>query len=426
MKEYDKIISELFARHQSVQNAGFSSDAYKPGLDHIREFDAKLGNPASKLRSIHIAGTNGKGSVASMLASAFSATGLSVGLYTSPHISDFRERIKIIKGGCHLIPEKSVMAFVKEWGEDFDKMNLSFFEITTAMAFWWFEKQGVDIAVIETGLGGRLDSTNILDPDLCIITSIGLDHCAILGNTRAEIAAEKAGIFKEGVPAIIGTWDEETAPVFEQKGKDTGCPVLFADKLEADPSMTDISKLDLRGDYQSQNLQTVIAALTLLRAYYGNLLVPPVLEAIRHTAEITGLRGRWEMLRRNPDMICDIGHNPPALKENFAQLRQYLDSGKYIKLIMVYGIMADKALDDIIPLMPEKASYIFVTPQTPRALPADMLAESFKHLRPDCEEAIIASSVEEGLRIASAMAESETLIYIGGSTFVVADAIKAL
>ena len=229
MSDYQQIIKSLFERHQSVQTAGFSADSYKPGLDRIRELDRRAGSPSSRLRCIHVAGTNGKGSVCSLLAASLAGSGYRVGLFTSPHLLDFRERIKIVEeDGFEMIPKESVMEFL----EKYDSPELSFFEITTGMAFWFFDREQVDIAVIEVGLGGLLDSTNIIVPELCVVTSIGLDHCALLGDTRALIAGQKAGIFKSGVPAVVGQMDAETAPVFEAAAAEAHCPLFFAPEFD--------------------------------------------------------------------------------------------------------------------------------------------------------------------------------------------------
>jgi dihydrofolate synthase/folylpolyglutamate synthase len=448
MDRYDEILSALFVRFPSVSKAGFSADAYKPGLEHMYAFDARLGHPSEALKTIHVAGTNGKGSVSSMLASVLAARGLRVGLFTSPHLLDFRERIKIVEpDGFRMIAREDVLSFVDRWNAVFDELSLSFFEITTGMAFDWFVREEVEIAVIEVGLGGRLDSTNILVPELSLVTSIGLDHCAQLGSTRSAIAGEKAGIFKAGVPALVGERDSETAPVFESAAASAPCPLFFAEDLVPlddgpvtgrpagicgavegcelwtafprrgknlrSPKFTAFDHLsvpDLRGEYQWKNLRTVLAALDLLG-------IEPDWDALAHTAARTGLRGRWETLQLKPLTVCDIGHNPPALRENFAQLRAMMDSGRYDRLLIVYGIMADKALDDIIPLMPRDAEYCFVTPNTPRALPAAQIAARFP------KGADICGSVADGIRQAEKNATENSLIYIGGSTFVVSEAI---
>ncbi len=476
MDRYEEILSALFVRFPSVSKEGFSAGAYKPGLEHMWAFDARLGRPSEALKTIHVAGTNGKGSVSSMLASVLAARGLRVGLFTSPHLLDFRERIKIVEADAYrLIPREEVLSFVERWSAVFDELSLSFFEITTGMAFDWFAREEVDVAMIEVGLGGRLDSTNILTPELAIVTSIGLDHCAQLGDTRAAIAAEKAGIFKPGVPALVGERDPETAPVFEAAAAAAPCPLFFADEWEqaggsdlraagtltpsgeCSPEVTASSPLsapDLRGVYQRKNLRTVLAALDLLG-------VEPDPDALAHTAASTGLRGRWETLRERPLAICDIGHNPPALKENFAQLEALMATGRYDRLLIVYGIMADKALGDIIPLMPAAADYYFVTPDTPRALPASQIAASFQEARSapgrpayagansaaadklsaqrmtqdarmdgvpsmqacPASAVLVCGSVADGIRQAEKNATENSLIYIGGSTFVVCEAM---
>ena len=453
MDRYEEILAALFVRFPSVSKEGFSAAAYKPGLDHMRAFDARLGWPSESLRTVHVAGTNGKGSVSSMLASALAGRGLRVGLFTSPHLVDFRERIKIVEEkGFRLIPREEVLSFVERWSGVFDELSLSFFEITTGLAFDWFARERVDVAVIEVGLGGRLDSTNILVPELAVVTSIGLDHCAQLGSTRAAIAGEKAGIFKPGVPALVGERDGETAPVFEAAAAAAPCPLFFADDWQASQPAPELT-LDLRGEYQYKNLRTVLAALDLLG-------VEPDAEALAHTAARTGLRGRWETLCERPLAICDIGHNPPALRENFAQLRAMMDSGRYDRLVIVYGVMADKALDDIVPLMPRDADYYFCTPKTPRAMPADNIAMHFRkafatagspagaraysaaadqlsaqRMTQDARMAValdpqgcqppvhVCGTVAEAIAAAQKNATENTLIYIGGSTFVVSVAI---
>ena len=406
---YEKRIAELFERHQSVQSAGFTSEAYKPGLDGMRALDAALGNPSGHLRCIHVAGTNGKGSVCSMLAASLAAPGRTVGLYTSPHLLDFRERIKVVEGdSMRMIPREDVWEFLESFEDRL--AGRSFFEITTGLAFWWFARQEVDVAVIEVGLGGRLDSTNIITPELSIVTSIGLDHCALLGGTRAEIAAEKAGIFKPAVPALVGTTDEQTAPVFEAAAARVHCPLFFADQCE---SCCDMPEMDLTGPCQDVNFATVAAALDLLGE-------EPELEAISHTARITGFHGRWEKISDNPETICDIGHNPPALKENFAMLQSL---GR--PLVIVYGVMADKDLDGIAPLMPSGAEYVLVAPATSRAMDACTLSARLSALRPDLSTRT-APDVRTGMKIAIdlASAHPECIIYVGGSTFVVAEAMQ--
>ncbi|MBO7117514.1 MAG: bifunctional folylpolyglutamate synthase/dihydrofolate synthase [Bacteroidales bacterium] len=439
MLDYDEIIKNLFARHQSVQNAGFNADSYKPGLDRIRELDRKMGNPSEHLRFVHVAGTNGKGSVCSILAASLSGNGYRVGLFTSPHLLDFRERIKIVEdGGCRMIPRESVLEFL----EKYDSPELSFFEITTGLALWYFYRCQVDIAVLEVGLGGLLDSTNIVVPEISVVTSIGLDHCALLGDTRALIAGQKAGIFKSGVPAVVGERDDETAPVFEAAAAAVHCPLFFADDMAIDSCLQEylpenrdnnrlnaendfqagtpadiLARMDLKGEWQGKNLRTVLCTLDLLGE-------EPDFEAITHAAAITGLHGRWETVGVSPLTIADIGHNPAALKENFARLRAEMDGGAYDKLLIVYGIMADKDLDGIIPLMPPGAEYFFAAPDTPRALPATEILSRFAALRQ--EAAVACDSVDEAVKKARVPATPKSFIYVGGSAFVVADCLKFL
>ena len=427
--EYQHKLEEIFVRFPSVQKSGFA-EAYKPGLAHMEAFDALLGSPSRAFRSVHVAGTNGKGSVANMLASALAATGLKVGLYTSPHILDFRERMRILDAGsdgpARLIGRQEVWDFICRWEKDFDRLELSFFEITTGLAFRWFADEKVDIAVIEVGLGGRLDSTNIITPEVAVVTSIGLDHCAQLGDTRAAIAGEKAGIFKPGVPAVAGMRDAETAPVFEAAAAAAPCPLIFADESSTEEPEALLEEMDLQGEWQAENLRTALTALTVL----GVEPCGEVLRAIAHTASRMDFHGRWEMLRRDPDILCDIGHNPPALARNFAELQRYLAEGRYDRLIIVYGIMADKDLDGIMPLMPPEAEYIAVAPDTARALGADALCE---RLSAGLQAPVrLGGSVASGLALAleaSTEADQEgkkTLIYVGGSTFVVSEAVTAL
>lgn len=436
----------------------------------MERFAELLGRPERKFRTIHVAGTNGKGSVASMLASLLSAAGLRTGLYTSPHLLDFRERLKVlpgaglspathatlgtVRGGTvnkvnggaeqseavpgdnpapRMVPKEYVLSFIQKWRKDFEQMDLSFFEITTGMAFRWFADEKVDVAVIEVGLGGRLDSTNIIRPDLSVITSIGLDHCQLLGHTRAAVAAEKAGIIKPETPVVAGEDDPETAPVFEEKSAAERAPLTFAPRVN--PSLWDtrdslLRRMDLRGDYQTDNLRTVLAARDVLRQdpFYAGLADEAAMaDALLHTAQRAGLRARWEKLASNPDVICDIAHNAPALKRNFAQLEELLRSGTYARLLIVYAVMADKDLEAIFPYFPREASWFFATPTTPRALPAAQILERY---RAYCQvagipagEACAVDSVPEAVQKALAAARPDTLLYIGGSTFAVADAL---
>jgi dihydrofolate synthase/folylpolyglutamate synthase len=325
------------------------------------------------------------------------------------------------------------------------EQRLSFFEITTGLAFKWFADSGVEVAVVEVGLGGRLDSTNILEkPSLTIVTTIGLDHCALLGNTLPEIAAEKAGIFKAGVPALVGESQEATAQVFKEKAW-MNCPLTFADHVR--PSLWHrhaeiLKKMDLTAPVQKKNLRTVLAAVDILKdllPFQALNNAEAVLDGIEHTARNMQFHGRWERLSAQPYVLADIGHNAHALQYNFAQLEAMVQSGQFSSLIIVYGIMADKDLDAILPLMPRDATYIFTTPDTPRALPAGEILRRFNEFRGGAStRAFFSSSVRQAVQMAiqlaqnlggpasrSASAENlaPTLIYIGGSTFVVAEAV---
>ena len=438
---YGALLEEIFQRFPSVQKTDFAT-AYKPGLAGMEAFCEALGHPERAFKSIHVAGTNGKGSVASLLASALAGTGIRTGLYTSPHLVDFRERARIVTGGSFdLIPKDFVFDFLTTWKPYFVERDLSFFEITTGLAFKWFADAGVDAAVIETGLGGRLDSTNVITPELALVTTIGLDHCALLGNTLAAIAEEKAGIFKPGVPALVGESNPETDPVFDDKAWML-CPLTYADKVR--PSLWHrrqdiLRKMDLQADVQEKNLRTVLAAVDILKQIPGFKALADtegVLAGLAGAARRTGFRGRWERLSELPFVICDIGHNPQALQYNFAQLRRYVEEGRCSSLIIVYGIMADKDLDSIIPLMPVDATYIFTAPDTARALPASEILK--RYTAAGRGRAYAANSVRQAVqmalqlaqnlseqtnRSASAAKPAPPLVFIGGSAFVVAEAL---
>ena len=442
---YGALLEEIFQRFPSVQKTDFAT-AYKPGLAGIEAFCEALGHPERAFKSVHVAGTNGKGSVASLLTSALAGAGLRTGLYTSPHLVDFRERARIVAGDSFdLIPKDYVFDFLTSWKPYFIEHGLSFFEITTGLAFKWFADAGVDAAVIETGLGGRLDSTNVITPELSLVTTIGLDHCALLGDTLEAIAGEKAGIFKPGVPALVGESNPETDPVFDDKAWMV-CPLTYADKVR--PSLWHrrqeiLKKMDLQADVQEKNLRTVLAAIDILKQIPGFKALADtesVLDGLARAARRTGFRGRWERLSDLPFVICDIGHNPQALAYNFGQLRRYVEEGRCSSLIIVYGIMADKDLDGILPLMPVDATYIFTAPQTARALPAGELLKRFTAFqggKPSLR-AYTADTVRQAVQMALQLAQTLSqqtnrsasaakpvppLVFIGGSAFVVAEAL---
>ena len=442
---YGALLEEIFQRFPSVQKTDFAT-AYKPGLAGMEAFCEALGHPERAFKSIHVAGTNGKGSVASLLTSALAGVGLRTGLYTSPHLVDFRERARIVAGDTfELIPKEYVFDFLTTWEPYFIQQRLSFFEITTGLAFKWFADAGVDAAVIETGLGGRLDSTNVITPELALVTTIGLDHCALLGDTLEAIAGEKAGIFKPGVPALVGESNPETDPVFDDKAWML-CPLTYADKVR--PSLWHrrqdiLKKMDLQADVQEKNLRTVLAAVDILKQIPGFKALADtegVLAGITGAARRTGFRGRWERLSDLPFVICDIGHNPQALRYNFDQLRRYVEEGRCSSLIIVYGIMADKDLDSILPLMPVDATYFFTAPQTARALPAGELLKrytAFQGGKPSLRTYsadTVRQAVQMALQLAQTLSQQTNrsasaskpvppLVFIGGSAFVVAEAL---
>ena len=449
-KAYDEMIGKLFVRFPSFQKTGAS--AYKPGIGNMEFFDQLAGHPHRQYKTIHIAGTNGKGSVSNMLTSVLAAQGLKVGLYTSPHILDFRERIRVISGDepFRLISKEEVWSFVMQWQETFDHLDMSFFEITTSMALTWFARQKVDVVVLETGLGGRLDSTNIVNPILSVITNIGLDHCDMLGETLPEIAFEKAGIIKPKVPVVIGESHPETDAVFERKVLYTNLPepsfmgsrtaimslLTFADKVEPElwaQHEEILQKMDLQGEYQRKNLRTVLAALDIL-GVKGNF----VRDALIRTAERTGFRGRWEKLSDNPYVICDIGHNEHGLKYNFAHLERMKSEGRCTDLIMVYGSVADKDVDSVIHLMPQDAIYVFTQAQGKRALPAENIRDRYLTFCEENSRSIdrvhCAGTVVEAMNLAYEIAagivaadpHARPLIYVGGSTYVVSEAVAML
>ena len=453
---YNDMIGKLFVRFPSFQKTGAS--AYKPGIGNMEFFDQLAGHPHRNYKTIHIAGTNGKGSVSNMLASVFSSQGLKVGLYTSPHILDFRERMRVVSADCHtLVSREYVWSFVNQWQETFDHLDMSFFEITTSMALSWFADQKVDLVVLETGLGGRLDSTNIVDPVLSIITNIGLDHCDMLGDTLPEIAFEKAGIIKPRIPAVVGESHPDTDAVFERKVLYTNLPepcfmgnrnavmslLTFADKAE--PALWDKSEeilrdMDLQGEYQRKNLRTVLTALDVLERTVDVSLRDrdSVKDALIRTAARTGFRGRWEKLSDDPYTICDIGHNEHGLKYNFAQLQRLKAEGRCTDLIIVYGSVADKDVDAVLHLLPQDATYIFTQAQGKRALAAEDIRDRYLAFCAeegrDCDKVLCAGAVPDAVktayRIAASMKEADEyarpIVYIGGSTYVVSEAVASL
>jgi dihydrofolate synthase/folylpolyglutamate synthase len=408
---YRETVEFLFSSFAEFQRTG--ATAYKPGLGNMLRLDEYFSHPHRKFHTIHVAGTNGKGSTSHMLAAILQTAGYRTGLYTSPHLLDFRERIKIDGG---MIPEQEVVDFVAHSACFIDNLKPSFFELTVAMAFDWFARKQVDVAVIEAGLGGRLDSTNIITPLVSMITNISHDHTQFLGDTLEKIAAEKAGIIKPGVPVVIGETQPETEPVFRKTAAENHAPIVFADPLFPHVS-TAKYPLDLPGHYQEKNLKTVLAALGVLHGQ-GKLHIPEsaVKEGLRHAARLTGLMGRWQILREKPLTVADTGHNEGGIREVVAQIART----PHDKLYVVFGVVNDKDLTKIWPLLPRDAYYLFTQARIERALPAEKLYEQateqgfFGELLP---------TVPEAVERAQTLAQEGDMIFIGGSTFTVAEAL---
>ena len=396
---YKDTLKYLFSQLPMYQRTGAA--AYKKDIGNIIEACNFLDNPHKKFKSIHIAGTNGKGSTAHLISSILQEAGFKTGLYTSPHLKDFRERIKI--NGVK-ISENDVISFVTTNKKNFEKINMSFFEYTVALAFDHFAKEKVDIAIIETGLGGRLDSTNIITPEISVITNIGYDHMNLLGNSLKQIAIEKAGIIKEKTPVLIGRKQIETETVFEEKASQKNTSVFYAKQNEVKFNVP---------NYQKENINTSISAIKILDWKISN---QEINDGIKNVNQNTGLRGRWETLSKNPKIICDTGHNVDGISNIINQLKQI----KFNKLHIVFGTVNDKKINDILNLLPKDAKYYFCKAKIDRALNADKLksiANEYKLIGESFE------SVEKALLNAKNNAKKEDLIFIGGSTFVVAEVI---
>lgn len=414
--------------------------AYKPGLDNTIALMDHLGHPYRNFRSVHIAGTNGKGSTSHLIAATLQAAGLKTGLYTSPHLIDFRERIRI--NGA-MIPESRVVEFVETNRDFLDAVKPSFFETTMALAFQYFAEEKVDIAVVEVGLGGRLDSTNILTPILSVITNIGMDHTEFLGDTLAKIASEKAGIIKPGVPCVIGETDPETMPVFLEKARACGilgeglettdCRIFFADQCGflRQCRRRDVTECQLHGSYQEKNMQTAYVALRQLQAQGLPLSRQSIAEGFARVCTMTGLRGRWEILRRQPLTICDTGHNSHGLKYVAEQLKRQQEEKRQLsnvncQLRIVFGMVDDKDVDVVMRLLPRDAVYYFTQAKTHRAIPAARMLELWQKELAKEELSIVNyqfSTVKEALLAAQKEATDEDIIFIGGSNYVVGEAL---
>lgn len=428
---YPEVIDYLYSRLPIFTRDG--SAAFKKDLTNIRALCDALNNPERAFKSVHIAGTNGKGSSSHMLAAALQTAGYKTGLYTSPHLLDFRERIKV---NGDLVPQAFVIEFVKSNQALIEAIQPSFFEVTVAMAFRYFADAAVDIAVIETGLGGRLDSTNIVEPVMSLITNIGYDHMNMLGNSLREIAGEKAGIIKRKTPIVVSEKQEMIDSIFINQAQELAAPIVFAtdqwmieacstdaqfQHLKAIPKDTGASKaidirLDLRGSYQQKNLPGVLSSIRVLQENGFTISESQVVESLAKVQALTGLMGRWQTLSTQPLTICDTGHNEAGWKE----ITKGLASTSHKKLHIVLGVMRDKDLVHMLSLLPKEASFYFCSPGFQRALPAvELKAQAAGYeLAGDAYE-----SVESAVKAAQGVALEEDLIFIGGSTFVVAEAL---
>ncbi|MEZ7916431.1 MAG: folylpolyglutamate synthase/dihydrofolate synthase family protein [Polaribacter sp.] len=400
---YKEILDWMFVQLPMYQNDG--STAFKKDLTNILALSKELGFPEQKFKSIHVAGTNGKGSTSHILASILQEAGYKVGLYTSPHLKNFTERIRI--NGVEISEEK-VTEFINGNKDFLEQQKMSFFEMTVGLAFDYFASEKVDIAIIEVGLGGRLDSTNSITPEVAVITNIGLDHTQFLGETLPEIAFEKAGIIKKNIPVVIGEEQAAVKSVFIAKAAKEGAPIYFA----SDASETYIS--DLVGDYQIQNSKTAVAAIKILKGY--QVSKENIKNGLLNVVKNTNLKGRWQVLQEHPKVICDTAHN----KEGLAIVLNQLKKQPFKKLHIVLGVVADKKLETILPLFPSSADYYFCKPAISRGLSEAVLEANAKKFDLVGKKY---SSVKLALKTALLNANQEDIIYVGGSTFVVAEII---
>lgn len=400
---YEETLDWMFAQLPMYQREGKA--AFKKDLTNTVAFSKILNFPENKFKSIHVAGTNGKGSTSHMLASILQEAGYKVGLYTSPHLKNFTERIR--SNGVE-IPKQKVAAFITKNKDFLEAQKLSFFEMTVGLAFDYFASEKVDIAIVEVGLGGRLDSTNIITPELSVITNIGLDHTQFLGETLPEIAFEKAGIIKHKIPVIIGEEQAAVKQVFLKKAEAENAPIYFA----SDTVKT--FKTDLLGNYQQRNLKTAVGAIKLLKGF--QVSEQNIEKGLLNVVKNTNLKGRWQVLQEHPKVICDTAHNTEGLEVVLQQLKKET----FKKLHIVLGFVSDKKLEDVLPLFPNNASYYFCKPDIPRGLSAVVLQEKAIPFNLSGEKY---TSVKEALNSALLNANQQDIIYVGGSTFVVAEII---
>lgn len=435
---YQEATEYLFCKTSNFEHQGVGG--YKEGLENSQKLDEHFGHPHEHFRCIHIAGTNGKGSVSNMIAAQLQTCGYRVGLYTSPHIIDFKERIRV--NGTP-INEKYVTTFVETEKSFIESLNPTFFELTTAMAFKYFKEMDVDIAVVEVGLGGRLDCTNIITPILSIITNISLDHTQLLGNSLEQIAMEKGGIIKRGIPVVIGESTPETKMVFDTLATEVHAPITYAEEQDEIISWEELPdgqgisyhtkhfgdfQCELSGAFQAKNMNTVLAAIRQLEGMgymiscdeqgHSEKVISEIDNAFRNVTNITGLMARWQVVRNNPTIVCDTGHNPGA----WEYLSKQLENVKCRELRIVFGLVEDKDIYTIMSLLPKNATYYYTKGSTKRAFPETSLkifGEQFG-LKGDCYP-----TVEEAYQAAMQGATSEDFIFIGGSTYVVSDFMKS-
>jgi len=406
MKNYQETLDYLFTQLPMYQRVG--NAAYKADLSNTHMLCKLLNHPEKKFKSVHVSGTNGKGSTSHMIASVLQEAGYKVGLYTSPHLKDFRERIKI---NGEMIKEEEVIVFVEQHKKSFEEINLSFFEWTVGLAFDYFAKQAVDLAVIETGLGGRLDSTNVVEPEVSVITNIGMDHVQFLGDNLSAIAKEKAGIIKERVPVVVGETQEEISLVFKEKANEKNTSLSYADQ-----EVNEEYDCDLKGIYQQKNLKTALMAIQQLQEKGWKISEQNIKDGLLSVVKNTGLLGRWQTLQTSPLVICDTGHNEEGIKEIVKQLQ----SISYGNLHIVFGVVNDKSIDKVLDLLPQSARYYFCQANISRAL--DVIELHGLAIKKELEGESY-NSVQEALVAAKKNTEMEDLIFVGGSTFVVAEVL---
>jgi dihydrofolate synthase / folylpolyglutamate synthase len=424
--DYQNTLSYLYNKLPMYQRIGGA--AYKADLNNTIRLCEILGNPENKFNSVHVAGTNGKGSTSHLIASVFQQAGTKTGLYTSPHLHDFRERIRI--NGL-MIPEEEVVGFVNKWKRQFEEIGLSFFEMTVGMAFDYFAREKVDIAVIEVGMGGRLDSTNVITPVVSVITNIGMDHMRFLGNSLQEIAREKAGIIKPGVPVVVGESQSAVEDVFREKAESVNAPVTFADQQwSAQPiaqhavNISYNGKLFLKdtffpldGNYQHQNLCTAMEAIRVFSEKTRRTFSKEVISGgLANVVKSTGLSGRWQTIGTRPLVICDSGHNADGIRRVVENIRDI----PYRNLHIVFGMVNDKSTEGILSLLPVEACYYFCKPAIPRGMDAGSLAAEAQQFGLSGKAF---ENVNQALTAAKAAAASDDLIFVGGSTFVVAEVV---